>query len=73
MASDSMPGMPLQHGSNFSVVVQCETSAELEKLLAGMAEEAKVVLTLQDTFWGGRFGMLTNQFGIDWKFKFRKE
>ncbi len=27
-------------------------------------------MQLQDAFWGARFGMLTDQFGINWMFNF---
>jgi len=29
-------------------------------------------MPLQDTFWGARFGMLIDQFGIHWMFNFEK-
>ena len=73
MASGSISGMPLQRGGNFSVAVQYETGTELEKLFNTVGEKGKVVLPLQDTFWGGHFGMLTDQFGINWMFNLQKE
>ena len=27
-------------------------------------------MPLQDAFWGARFGMLTDQFGVNWMFNF---
>ncbi|HUF49173.1 MAG TPA: VOC family protein [Vicinamibacterales bacterium] len=35
---------------------------------AAMAEGGSVTMPLHDTFWGGRFGMLTDAFGIRWMF-----
>lgn len=29
-------------------------------------------VALQDMFWGGSFGMLTDQFGVNWMFNFEK-
>jgi PhnB protein len=29
-----------------------------------------VHLPLHDAFWGARFGMLTDQFGINWMFSY---
>jgi len=72
MASDSMPGMPLARGSNFSVAVQCDSGVELERLFAAIGEKGKVILPLQDTFWGSRFGMLVDQFGVNWMFNFEQ-
>jgi PhnB protein len=33
-----------------------------------LAAGGKVSMPLQDTFWGARFGMLTDAFGIHWMF-----
>jgi PhnB protein len=72
MASDSMPGMPIRQGSNFSINVPCDSVEEIERLFAAVGEEGKVTMALQDTFWGARFGMLTDRFGINWMFNFEK-
>ena len=68
MASDSMPGQPVSGGSNLSLSINCKTVDEIEKVFAAMSEEATVTMELQDTFWGARFGMLTDKFGINWMF-----
>ncbi len=73
MASDTMPGMPFDRGkNNFSVSIGCESLQEIEKLFAAFSENSKVTMPLHDTFWGARFGMLTDQFGINWMFNFEK-
>ena len=72
MASDTLPGMPFQAGNNFSVMVQCESSEEVEKLFTAIGEGGKVTMSVQDTFWGARFGMVSDQFGINWMFNFEK-
>lgn len=72
MASDAMPGMPFQQGNNFSVNINCESLEEIESLFAALGEKGKVNMVLQDAFWGARFGMLTDQFGIHWMFNFEK-
>ncbi|MGI8741202.1 MAG: VOC family protein [Bryobacteraceae bacterium] len=66
MASDTMPGMSLQQGNNFSVSIGCESLPEIERLFAALGENGKVKMPLHDAFWGARFGMLTDQFGINW-------
>lgn len=72
MASDTMAGTPLTQGNNFSISIGCESLAELETLFAALSEGGKVTMPLQDTFWNARFGMLTDQFGINWMFNFDK-
>ena len=71
MASDTLPGMPFQQGNNFSISISCDSEAELERLFASLAESGKVTMPLHNAFWGGRFGMLTDQFGISWMLSFR--
>jgi PhnB protein len=72
MASDTMPGMPFKQGNNFSISIHCESLQELERLFTALGERGKVTMPLQDTFWGARFGMLTDQFGINWMFNFEQ-
>jgi PhnB protein len=72
MASDTLPGMPFQTGNNFSVMVQCESAEEVERLFTAVGEGGKVTMPVQDTFWGARFGMVSDQFGINWMFSFEK-
>jgi PhnB protein len=72
MASDTMPGMPFQQGNNFSVALDCESLEEIERLFAAIGENGKVTMPLNDAFWGARFGMLKDQFGINWMFSFEK-
>jgi PhnB protein len=71
MASDILPGIPFQQGNNFSICIDCETEPEMERLFAALSENGKVTMPLHDAFWGGRFGMLTDQFGISWMFSLR--
>ena len=70
MVSDTMPGMPFQPGNNFSVSIQCESIEEIERLFKALSDKGSVTMPLQDTFWGARFGMLKDRFGIHWMFNF---
>src|SRR5262252_4048657 len=42
MASDTMPGMPYQQGTNFSVSVGCDSLDEIKSLFAAMGEGGSV-------------------------------
>lgn len=68
MASDTMPGGSYSQGNNFSVSVNCESIEEIERLFAAFSEGGQVTMPLQDTFWGARFGMLNDRFGVKWMF-----
>jgi PhnB protein len=68
MGADILPGTPFLHGNNFSVMLHCESLEEIERLFTALGENGEVTMALQDTFWGARFGTLTDQFGIRWSF-----
>ena len=70
MASDNRPGMPLLQGDNISISIGCESLPELERLFAAFLVGGIAKMQLHDSFWGARFGMLTDRFGIHWMFNF---
>lgn len=49
-----------------------ESAEQQEKAFQVLAEGGQVTMPLQDTFWGARFGMLVDQFGINWMFNYDK-
>lgn len=71
MASDVLPEMPFQRGNNFSISIACESEEELTRLFQAFGDGGQVKIALHDAFWGGRFGMLTDRFGIHWLFTYR--
>lgn len=72
MGSDTMPGTSFREGNNFSIYISPENSEETERLFTALAEKGKITMPLQDTFWGARFGTITDQFGINWMLNFEK-
>jgi len=42
--------------------------ADLQRKFDALAAGGKVTMPVQDTFWGAKFGMLTDAFGINWMF-----
>jgi PhnB protein len=70
MASDAIPGTPLQSSTNFSISVHCESLEEIEGFFAAMSAGANIRMPLSDASWGARFGMLTDKFGVQWMFNF---
>ena len=68
MVSDNMPGHQVSGGTNLSLSLNFKTVVDIDKIFAALSEGAKVTMPLQDTFWGAKFGMLTDKFGINWMF-----
>jgi len=66
MASDTpRPGHESGSGA-VNLSLNIDDAGQLEKVFNGLSEGGTVTMPLQDTFWGARFGMLTDKFGIKW-------
>ena len=50
----------------FSLSVQIKSVAEAERIFEALAQDGKVMMPLEETFWAARFGMVTDRFGIPW-------
>lgn len=68
MVSDCMPGQAVVPGTNVSLSLNFSDLESIEKAFAALSEGAAITMPLQDTFWGARFGMLTDKFGFHWMF-----
>ena len=66
MASDTPQAGSLQPGNNFSVAIDCDSVEEADRLFAALSRGGEIRMPLMDAPWGARFGMLTDQFGIQW-------
>lgn len=62
--------MQFNQGNNFSVAIGTDSKEEADRLFAGLSEDGKVLMPLNDTFWGDYFGMFTDKFGISWMVSF---
>ena len=60
--------MPLTVGNNVHVCLDFDDAAEMTRRFDALAAGGQVNMPLQDTFWGARFGMLTDAYGIRWMF-----
>lgn len=68
MVSDTMPDYPFIAGTNVSLSLNFTDVESIEKTFAALSEGANITMPLQDTFWGAKFGMLTDKFGFNWMF-----
>lgn len=73
MFSDCMPGRETSNGNNISLSLNFTDVPSIDKIFAALSDGATITMELQDTFWGARFGMLTDKFGINWMFNHDKE
>lgn len=69
MMSDGGPSgdVPPQSG-NVNVALQFDDAAQARRCFDALATNGKVVQPLIDAPWGGMFGALADEFGINWMF-----
>ncbi len=72
MASDNMPDSKLNQGNNYSLSIDLNSAEEQDSIFKQLAEGGKISMELQETFWGSRFGMLTDKFGVHWMLSYDK-
>ena len=68
MASDSGGKQEIRFGDNVHLSVNCASEEEINRVFAAMADGGEVTMPLDNTFWGARFGMLKDKFGVCWMF-----
>lgn len=73
MASDGRADQPATVGSNIMLALTFSDLAEQEATFARLAAGGQVTLALHDAFWGDRFGMLVDRFGLQWMLSARKD
>ena len=72
MGADASP----QHYTEpkgFSVSLSIGKVADAVRIFNALAENGKVRMPLQQTFWATRFGMVTDRFGIPWMINCEKD
>jgi PhnB protein len=66
MGADTPSGMPYEAPKGISVSLSGDDGGRLDECWAKLAEGGTVTLPYETPPWGGKFGMLTDRFGIDW-------
>lgn len=65
MGSDAPPDRA-QKPAGFSVSLSLTDIARAERIFRALAENGKVGMEFQQTFWAERFGMVVDKFGVPW-------
>jgi PhnB protein len=68
MVSDCQPGQPATPGDSIQVSLDFDDATDMAKKFDALSVGGKVLLPLQDMFWGAKFGMLKDAYGINWMF-----
>jgi len=68
MVSDCPPNISVHSGDQVSLSLNFDSVESLEKTFNALAEGGSITMPVQDTFWGARFGMTKDKFGVHWMF-----
>ena len=55
-------------GNNVHINLEPDTRAMTKRLFEALSSEGKVDSPLQEMFWGGTYGSVTDRFGVHWMF-----
>lgn len=70
MVSDCPPGVSVTPGDQVSLSLHFTELEAIEKTFAALADGGNVTMPIQDTFWGARFAMTKDKFGVHWMFNY---
>jgi PhnB protein len=70
MISDFQPDNEVKSGSQISLSLNFDDIESINKTFDSLRVDGEVNMELQDTFWGARFGMLDDKFGVSWMFNY---
>lgn len=71
MASDGLQEVPVK-GNLINLNINCSSEKEINSFFEKLSEGGNVTMPLADQFWGARFGMLIDKFGIAWMLNWEK-
>lgn len=66
MASDTMPNNEINVGDNVSIAIAVESEEVGEKYFNNLSNGGKIMMPFAEAFWGSKFGMLEDKFGVRW-------
>lgn len=69
MVSDARPGDRVAtSGKQVQIALDFDDPKDMARKFDALSQGAKIEMPLQDMFWGAKFGMLTDAFGVSWMF-----
>lgn len=68
MSSDHVDGMGDKYlqGNNFAIAIAPGSREEADRVFNGLSQGGKDAMPMQDMFWGGYYGHVTDRFGVRW-------
>lgn len=73
MASDTGQGAPQAGpGGMVHLSLNFKDEGHIRNVFAKLSDGGTVTMRLEDTFWGALFGMVTDQYGVNWMVNYDK-
>lgn len=63
-------GFKVNQGNNVFILLDPDSKEETTRLFTALSEGGKVLMPLQDTFWGAYHGQAVDKYGTQWMFNF---
>jgi PhnB protein len=73
MLADTPPDRPAQLGNRSHVSLAFDDVSDMQKKFEALANGGQVTMPIQDAFWGAKFGMLKDEFGVQWMFNCQQQ
>lgn len=70
MISDTFKENAVNTDGNIQLSIELAQEGEIDDVFKKMSAGGTVTMELQNTFWGARFGMLKDKFGVSWMFNY---
>ncbi|MDN7242760.1 VOC family protein [Planococcus sp. N028] len=70
MFSDAMPGSKVTFGKNINLTVVADDLDKMTAEFDRLAQDGKVIMPLEKTFWSPAYGALEDKFGVNWQFSY---
>jgi PhnB protein len=72
IAGGDVPPNRYEPPKGFQILLDMDDPVAAERIFQALAENGKVAMPLQETFWAARFGVLVDRFGIPWSINCEK-
>lgn len=60
-------------GNSVTLSLNCTSELEIDHAFARLSVGGQVTMPLSDQFWGAKFGMLTDKFGMPWMMNYDRQ
>lgn len=60
-------------GGTISLAISCDSDDEIERLYKGLGDSAEIMMPLQQTFWGAKYALFVDKYGITWHLNYQED